>query len=80
MRIKELGLEAGHAEKDGILVAFSDLVSEIRTRLARRLQGGEKGDGRSGAGGGDGVEAVRVGVDGLGKVGADTRTETKGQP
>lgn len=69
MRIKELGLEAGHAEKDGVLVALTDLVSEVRRRLARRLDEEEHVDD------GKGVEAVRVGVDGLGKVEEDTKKE-----
>lgn len=64
VRIKELGLEAGHAEKAGVLVPLSDLVHEVRTRLARRL-GGEKQ--QAGGGGEDGVEAVRIGLDGLGR-------------
>lgn len=65
MRIKELGLEAGHAEKDGVLVALTDLVSEVRRRLARRLDEEEQ----------KGVEAVRLGVEGLGKVEEDTKKE-----
>lgn len=33
VRIKELGLEAGHAEKDGVLVCLTDLVDEVKERL-----------------------------------------------
>lgn len=33
VRIKELGLEAGHAEKDGVLVCLTDLVDEVKQRL-----------------------------------------------
>lgn len=38
VRIKELGLEAGHAEKDGVLVCLTDLVEELK----QRLRGGEE--------------------------------------
>lgn len=33
VRIKELGLEAGHADKDGVLVSLTDLVEEVKQRL-----------------------------------------------
>lgn len=36
VRIKELGLEAGHAEKDGVLVGLTDLVDEVKQRLRRK--------------------------------------------
>ncbi|MCJ1465902.1 Cytoplasmic and mitochondrial histidine tRNA synthetase [Pseudocyphellaria aurata] len=69
VRVKELGLEAGHAEKDGVLVPLTDLVPEVRRRIARRLdgKGEEVGDGKERREEGDSVEAVRIGVDGLGK-------------
>lgn len=35
VKIKELGLPAGHPEKDGVLVALADLVSEIKARIDR---------------------------------------------
>ncbi|KAK5141062.1 hypothetical protein BJ546DRAFT_1062319 [Cryomyces antarcticus] len=41
VRVKELGLPEGHAEKDGVLVAKARLVEEVRARLGR-------GQGRSG--------------------------------
>ena len=34
VKIKELGLPEGHAEKDGILVNISDLATEVKKRLA----------------------------------------------
>lgn len=68
VRVKELGLEAGHAEKDGVLVPLIDLVSEVQSRIAQRLEGkNEAGDGKRRGEEGDGVEAVRIGLDGLGK-------------
>lgn len=36
VRIKELGLEAGHAEKDGVLVDLTNLVEELKQRLRRK--------------------------------------------
>lgn len=36
VRVKELGLEAGHTEKDGVLVDLTNLVEEVRQRLKRR--------------------------------------------
>lgn len=36
VRIKELGLEAGHAEKDGVLVCLTDLVEEVKQRLREK--------------------------------------------
>lgn len=36
VRIKELGLEAGHAEKDGVLVDLTNLVEEVKQRLRRK--------------------------------------------
>ena len=33
VRIKELGLQEGHAEKEGVLVDLSVLVSEIKKRF-----------------------------------------------
>lgn len=73
MRVKELGLEAGHAEKDGVLVRLTDLVPEVRRRLARRLEGEDDADGSR-----EGLDAVSTGVDGLGLVEEDTKTEKKG--
>lgn len=36
VRIKELGLEAGNAEKDGVLVDLTNLVEEVKQRLRRK--------------------------------------------
>lgn len=41
VKIKEMGLPEGHAEKDGILVSLSDLVEEVRKRLRRKVEGEE---------------------------------------
>ena len=38
VKIKELGLPEGHAEKEGVLVALEDLVEEVKTRLWRKGQ------------------------------------------
>lgn len=35
VRIKQLGLPEGHAEKDGFLVNMDDMVSEVRKTLAK---------------------------------------------
>ncbi|KAL9123486.1 MAG: hypothetical protein Q9217_007078 [Psora testacea] len=36
VKIKELGLPEGHAEKGGVMVDSRDLVAEVRTRLRRK--------------------------------------------
>lgn len=36
VRIKELGLQDGHPEKDGVLVDESDVVVEVQERLRRK--------------------------------------------
>jgi histidyl-tRNA synthetase len=38
VRIKELGLQKGHPEKDGVLVDESDVVLEVKNRLRRISQ------------------------------------------
>lgn len=38
VKIKELGLQEGHPEKEGVLVNLSDLVEEVRTRIRRRKE------------------------------------------
>ena len=38
IKIKELGLDKDHPEKDGVLVEKADLVKELRERLANRQQ------------------------------------------
>ena len=41
VRVKEMGLEEGHVEKDGVLVKMDDLVSEVRERLERKMRESE---------------------------------------
>jgi histidyl-tRNA synthetase len=38
VKVKEMGLREGHPEKEGVLVKTSDLVPEIRKRLARKAE------------------------------------------
>lgn len=38
VKIKEMGLQEGHPEKEGVLVNLSDLVEEVRTRIRRRKE------------------------------------------
>lgn len=76
VRVKELGLEAGHAEKDGVLVASNDLVAEVRSRLARRLEGGDDVDRRRGGVEGR-LETMSIRIDGLRTVEEDRQTDKK---
>lgn len=39
MKIKELGLEEGHPEKEGVLVDLTSLIPEVKARLARKNSG-----------------------------------------
>ena len=41
VRIKEMGLPEGHPEKDGVPVNLSDLVPEVKKRLAAKAEAGE---------------------------------------
>ena len=45
VKIKELGLQEGHPEKDGVLVDLSDLIPQVRRRLANKAieEGGDGG-------------------------------------
>lgn len=36
VRIKEMGLEEGHPEKEGVLVDFTALTDEVKARLAKK--------------------------------------------
>lgn len=36
VRVKEMGLEEGHPEKEGVLVDLASLVDEVKARLARK--------------------------------------------
>ena len=38
VKIKEMGLPEGHPEKDGVMVDLTDLVDEVRTRLAKKAR------------------------------------------
>jgi histidyl-tRNA synthetase len=38
VRWKEMGLRDGHPEKEGVLVALDDLVTEAKQRLARKKE------------------------------------------
>lgn len=42
VKIKEMGLPAGHPEKDGVLVEIKELTSEVKKRLA--LKAGTTGE------------------------------------
>ena len=43
VRVKEMGLDAGHPEKDGVLVDLGALVGEVKSRLARKKGGDVEG-------------------------------------
>ncbi|KAK0515987.1 hypothetical protein JMJ35_002021 [Cladonia borealis] len=45
VRVKEMGLEEGHGEKDGVVVKMEGLVGEVRGRLERKRREREGGDG-----------------------------------
>jgi histidyl-tRNA synthetase len=38
VKIKEMGLQEGHPEKEGVLVNLSDLVNEVKERLRRKAE------------------------------------------
>lgn len=38
VKIKEMGLQEGHPEKEGILVDLKDMVKEVKTRLQRKRE------------------------------------------
>lgn len=38
VKIKEMGLKDGHPEKEGILVDLSDMVREVKHKLARKQE------------------------------------------
>lgn len=71
VRVKEMGLEEGHREKDGVVVRMEDLVMEVRERLERKRR---EGEGLGGDGGGekvvDGMRELKV-EDKEGKTGDD---------
>ena len=38
VKIKEMGLQEGHPEKEGVLVNLSDLVAEVKARIKRKAE------------------------------------------
>ena len=54
VRVKEMGLEEGHREKDGVLVKMGELVGDVRGRLDRKRREVEEGKGV-----GEGNEVVK---------------------
>jgi histidyl-tRNA synthetase len=36
VKIKEMGLQDGHPDKDGVLINLSDLVAEVKQRIKRK--------------------------------------------
>lgn len=59
VRVKEMGLEEGHPEKDGVLVEKERLVEEVRRRLERKAK--EDGVASVGSVAAE-VEALKVGT------------------
>ncbi|KAK4698114.1 histidyl-tRNA synthetase, partial [Lecanoromycetidae sp. Uapishka_2] len=41
VKIKEMGLPEGHAEKDGVMVPLDDLIAEVRARLRKKEESEE---------------------------------------
>ena len=74
VRIKEMGLQEGHPEKDGVLVDKSVLVSEVQVRLRRKEKEGEKG-GEGRGGDGEGKVNMDVNVDNVTEASAGLRLE-----
>ena len=48
VKIKEMGLPEGHAEKDGIMVDIADLVAKIQERLRKKVDGNQLVEGVNG--------------------------------
>lgn len=48
VKVKELGLPEGHADKDGVLVPLDDLVAEVRMRLRKKAESEDMVDGLNG--------------------------------
>lgn len=66
MKIKELGLEEGHPEKEGVLVDLTSLIPEVKTRLARK-NSGTSAESEAFAGLAQKLEGVDVKADTTGK-------------
>jgi len=54
VRLKEMGLAEGHAEKEGVMVEMGDLEGEVKRRVARWYAGDGVVDGMNGVSLGDG--------------------------
>ena len=48
VRLKEMGLAEGHAEKEGVMVGMESLEEEVKRRVARWYAGNEVADGVNG--------------------------------
>lgn len=76
VRIKELGLEAGHAEKDGVLVYLTDLVEEVKQRLRGREEKLIRGNVELAKTADDGaVKGENIAVEAITKIIDETKTE-----
>lgn len=76
VRIKELGLEAGHAEKDGVLVDLTNLVEEVKQRLIRKeekLAGGNAEESKTADDGA--VKGKNDTLEAINKSSDETKTE-----
>lgn len=77
VRIKELGLEAGHAEKDGVLVYLTDLVEEVKQRLRGKEQKLIRGNVEVPKTADDGSVNGKINaVEAVTKISDETKTET----
>ena len=64
VKIKEMGLQGGHPEKNGVMVDLKHLVQEVQARLRRKEEEDEEEEEES-AGVGVGVGEVTDGTNGL---------------
>lgn len=64
IRLKQMGLEDGHPEKEGILVSINDLVGEVRRRLELELKLEEMTRNAAGLRVVDGVKGEDIKVEG----------------
>ena len=77
VRIKELGLEAGHAEKDGVLVDLTNLVEEVKQRLRRKEEKLAEGSSEESKTADDGaVKGKNDTVEVIKKFSDETKTDT----
>ena len=61
VKIKEMGLPEGHAEKDGVVVGLGELVHEVRSRLRRRGDQHQEADSGTVDGITNGVKKLEAG-------------------